>query len=120
MSAAEAIFAARAAGSERRDRWSRFGAGMRHRQPLSSIFCLPQTLDPYGVLDEWELPEEFHQVGRERFARSPGSDVWVSLDDLPDATPEALWERHSRKLAFPAGFEELPIFPDDFGNNGRA
>ena len=30
-----------------------------------------QTLDPYGVLDEWELPEEFHQVGREYWARSP-------------------------------------------------
>ena len=24
-----------------------------------------QTLDPYGVLDEWELPEEFDHVGRE-------------------------------------------------------
>ena len=24
-----------------------------------------QTLDPYGVCDEWELPEEFHQVGRD-------------------------------------------------------
>jgi hypothetical protein len=36
-----------------------------------------QTLDPYGVLDEWELPEEFHQVGREYWARSPGSDIWL-------------------------------------------
>jgi hypothetical protein len=83
-------------------------------------WCYAQTLDPYGVLDEWELPKEFHQVGRERFARSPGSDVWVWFHDLPDATREALWERHSRKLAFPAGFEDLPIFPDDFGNNGGA
>jgi hypothetical protein len=83
-------------------------------------WCYAQTLDPYGVLDEWELPKEFHQVGRERFARSPGSEVWVWFHDLPDATRDALWERHSRKFAFPAGFEDLPIFPDDFGNNGRA
>ncbi len=34
-------------------------------------------LDPYGVLDEWELPEEFHQIGRTYFARAPGSDIWV-------------------------------------------
>ena len=33
-----------------------------------------QTLDPYGVMDEWELPEEFDQIGREHFARAPGSD----------------------------------------------
>ena len=24
-----------------------------------------QTLDPYGVCDEWELPDEFHCVGHE-------------------------------------------------------
>jgi hypothetical protein len=83
-------------------------------------WCYAQTLDPYGVRDEWELPEEFHQIGREHFARSPGSDVWVSFDDLPDATREALWKRDSRKLAFPAGLEDLPMFPDDFGNNGEA
>jgi hypothetical protein len=32
-----------------------------------------QTLDPYGV--DPELPEKCQQVGREYFARSPGSDV---------------------------------------------
>jgi hypothetical protein len=77
-----------------------------------------QTLDPYGVLDEWELPEEFHQVGREYFARVPGSDIWVAFEDLPDETREKLWSRQSRKLAFPAGLEGLPGigrgFPDDF------
>ena len=30
-----------------------------------------QTLDPYGIYPE--LPEEWQQVGREYFARSPGS-----------------------------------------------
>src|SRR5215813_7157467 len=64
-----------------------------------------QTLDPYG--DDPNLPEEYWQIGREYFARSPGSDVWVWFGDLPDATRKALWERHRSKLAFPAGLEEL-------------
>jgi len=63
-----------------------------------------QTLDPYG--DDPELPEEYQQVGREYFARSPGSDVWVWFGDLPEATRDALWRRGSRKLAFPAGLFE--------------
>ena len=41
---------------------------------------------------------------REYWARRPGSDIWVSFDDLPDAIEEALWDRHKRNLAFPAGF----------------
>jgi hypothetical protein len=40
-----------------------------------------QTLDPYGV--DPDLPEEYQQVGREYFARSPGSEVWVHFSDLP-------------------------------------
>jgi hypothetical protein len=63
-----------------------------------------QTLDPYGIYPD--LPEELQQIGREYFARSPGSDVWVCFDDLPDSTRKALWERHRNKLAFPAGFED--------------
>ena len=55
-----------------------------------------QTLDPYG--DDPNLPEEYQQVGREYFARSPGSDVWVWFGDLPKATRDALWH-----LALPAG-----------------
>ena len=60
-----------------------------------------QTFDPYGV--DPDIPEEYQQVGREFFARSPESDVWVWFGDLPTATREDLWSRHSRKLAFPAG-----------------
>ena len=63
------------------------------------------TLDPYGV--EPELPEEYQQVGRTYFARSPGSDVWVWFGDLPEATRDALWAKHRSKLAIPAG---LPFF----------
>jgi hypothetical protein len=64
-----------------------------------------QTLDPYGVYPE--LPEEYQHVGREYFARSAGSDVWVWFGDLPEATRDALRERHRSKLAFPAGLEGL-------------
>jgi hypothetical protein len=75
-----------------------------------------QTLDPYGVCDEWELPEEFHQVGREYFARAPGSDIWVKFGDLPKETRDELWKRHKTNLAFPAGLEGLEKLsepPDD-------
>jgi hypothetical protein len=60
-----------------------------------------QTFDPYGI--DPDLPEELRQVGREYFARSPGSDIWVHFSDLPEATRKALWSKHHRKLAFPAG-----------------
>src|SRR5262245_25753621 len=69
------------------------------------------TLDPYGVYPE--LPEEYQQVGREYFARSPGSEIWVHFSDLPEATREALWKEHSSKLAFPAGLEGLPTTTSD-------
>jgi len=49
------------------------------------------TVDPYGVHPD--LPEEHQQAGREYFARSPGSDVWVDFGDLPAATRDALRER---------------------------
>jgi hypothetical protein len=55
------------------------------------LWTYAQTLDPYGV--DPELPEELQQIGREYFARSPGSDVWVWFGDLPDATRDALWAR---------------------------
>ena len=67
-----------------------------------------QTLNPYG--DDPDLPEEFQQTQRGYFARSPGSELWVCFYDLPKATREALWNRHSPNLAFPAGFEDCPPF----------
>jgi hypothetical protein len=66
-----------------------------------------QTLDPYGI--DPDLPEEYQCVGREYFARSPRSDVWVWFGDLPDAIRDVLWEKHKSRLAFPAG---LPGFGD--------
>jgi hypothetical protein len=56
-----------------------------------------QTLDPYGVYPD--LPVECQQVGREYFARSPGSDIWVDFGDLPKTTRDALWEKLGRKPA---------------------
>jgi hypothetical protein len=66
-----------------------------------------QTLDPYGVKES--MPKECDQVGREYFARAPGTSVWVSFDDLPDATREALWNRPrpASKPTSPAGLEEF-------------
>jgi len=72
------------------------------------VWCYQYTLDPYGI--DPELPEEYRQVGREYFARSPGSDIWVWFGDLPAATAKALWEKHKASLAFPAG---LPPFEDN-------
>ncbi len=60
------------------------------------------TIDPYGVYPD--LPEECQQVGRVYFARSPGSDIWVSFCDLPDETRERLWERLCENCRFPPGF----------------
>ena len=48
-------------------------------------------LDPYSVNPD--LPEECRQIGRAYFARSPGSDIWVSFSDLPDIIRHALWEK---------------------------
>jgi hypothetical protein len=64
-----------------------------------------QVLDPYGIYPD--LPEECDCVGRECFARSMGSEVWVNFGDLPKATRDALWKKHRSKLAFPAG---LPLW----------
>ena len=72
-----------------------------------------QTLDPYGVWDEWELPEEFHQVGREYWARAPGSDVWVHFSDLPKTVEEMIWATHRSRIAFPAGLEGMPARAND-------
>jgi hypothetical protein len=49
-----------------------------------------QVLDPYGVR---ELTPEEYQIGRLVFVRSPESDGWVSLYDLPKESAHALWQR---------------------------
>jgi hypothetical protein len=61
--------------------------------------------DPYGLYPD--LPEEYQQVGRKYFARSPGSDIWVCFCDIPKPIRDALWEMHERTLSFPAGLSEM-------------
>lgn len=59
------------------------------------------TLDPFGMTGQ--QPE---QIGRGYFASSPEpAKTWVYFDDLPEALSEALWERHRKQLAFPAGLD---------------
>jgi hypothetical protein len=71
-------------------------------------------IDPETAEVEWTYAqEEYQQVGREYFARSPGSDVWVWFGDLPEATRDALWKKHKSHLAFPAG---LPGFATESGH----
>jgi hypothetical protein len=60
--------------------------------------------NPYGL---FPYDEECACIGRVYFARSPGTDIWVSFCDLPEATSDALWKKHRRKLAFPAGLRGL-------------
>jgi hypothetical protein len=81
-------------------------AGPKIDPETAEVFCdYTEVGDPYCVHPDF--PEEHSCVGREYFARSPGSDIWVWFGDLPDATASALWEKHRSKLAFPAG---LPFF----------
>ena len=68
------------------------------------MWVYTQVLDPYGVIDD--LREEELCVGRDSFARAPGSDIWVWFGDLPEDVSDALWKKHKSVLAFPAG---LPL-----------
>jgi hypothetical protein len=77
------------------------------RETAEVEWTYAQILDPYGV--EPNLPKEYQIVGREYFARSRKSDVWVWFGDLPNLVRDALWKKHSLKLAFPAG---LPLDED--------
>jgi hypothetical protein len=72
----------------------RKGAGLNIDPETAEVECIHVLiLDPYGIYPD--LPEEYQQVGRECFARSPGSDMWVNFGDLPKATRDALWKKHS-------------------------
>jgi hypothetical protein len=62
---------------EERETGSRSARTLVLRSSAEVDWSCAQTLDPYGVGPK--LPEEFQQVGREHFARSPGSNVWSFL-----------------------------------------
>ena len=55
------------------------------------IWQFESVLDPYGLCEH--LPNELQLVGREYFARSLDTEVWVSFDDLPKSSRDRLWRR---------------------------
>ena len=89
-------------------------AGLKIDPETAEVYWVhAQTLDPYGV--DPDLPKEYQQIGREYFARAPGSDVWVWFGDLPKETEARLWKKYKSKLAFPAGIFDVDCTfgPDD-------
>ncbi len=51
-----------------------------------------EEFDPYGVRDD--LPDELRGIiGRQHFARAPGTDVWVWVYDLPQPAKDRVLER---------------------------
>jgi hypothetical protein len=98
----------------------------RHIDPETAevAWAYISTDDPYDVVPEeynsiFERDEYDPCVGRGYFARAPGSSVWVEFGDLPDAVAETLWNKHHKKLVFPAGLYDTtasfsnPIKPED-------
>src|SRR4249919_863639 len=66
-------------------------AGLKIDPETAEVFwTYAQTADPYGIYPD--LPDEWEQIGREYFARSPGG-IWVHFGDLPEATANALDEK---------------------------
>ena len=64
-------------------------AGIKIDPETAEVLCsYGDTSDPYEI--DPLLPEEWRQGGRNYFARSPGSDIWVYFGDLPAATADAL------------------------------
>ena len=54
-----------------------------------------------------DLSDEEKQIGREYFARSQGSKIWVSFGDLPDETLAALRGSPQEHRALEAQEEEF-------------
>src|SRR5262249_18081151 len=65
------------------------------------MWSYAEMADPYG--DCPSVPAECSSVGREYFARAPGTEVWIDFGDLPQATVDVLWEKYRRKMTFPYG-----------------
>jgi hypothetical protein len=57
-------------------------------------WCYGWIGDPYG-----ECPDFRECVGRQYFARRPGSDIWVSFSDLPMRTRERIREKSARECS---------------------
>jgi hypothetical protein len=66
--------------------------------PETAEVCWTYTniCDPYGVYPDVEVC-----VAKVFFARPSGSDVWVTFNDLPDATIRALEDKQAARRASP-------------------
>ena len=92
---------------DERNAWlaSRQEAGLKIDPETAEVeWTYAQTLDPYGVYPL--LPEEYC-VGREYFARSPGSDVWVCLETCPTQSKVRYGKSTSRSWPFQQDFRRL-------------
>jgi len=68
-------------------------AGLRIDPATAHVtWWFAQVVDPYGI---YPYEPEADCVGREYFARSPESDVWVNFGDLPEETVAALGKRRN-------------------------
>ena len=59
-----------------------------------------EIMDPYGDLPD--LPDEGYCIGRLYFARSPDGGMWISFNDLPKKTHDALWKKMEELSRSPA------------------
>jgi hypothetical protein len=67
-------------------------AGLLIDPSTAEIGCWHAEIeDPYN--DGLPFLPQASQIGRTCFARAPGSDIWVGIGDLPDATRDAIWKR---------------------------
>jgi hypothetical protein len=55
-------------------------AGLLDPETAEVDWSYRQIMDPYGL--DLDLPEELQQIGRQYFARRPGSKIWVEYGDL--------------------------------------
>jgi hypothetical protein len=71
-------------------------AGLEIDPATAEVFCTyGELLDRYGIAPD--LPEVYRCSGVSSFPRSLDSDIRVFFGDLPKATCDALYRRHSQK-----------------------
>jgi hypothetical protein len=80
---------------------SREGAGAKIDIETCELgWWYAQDADPYGIREALgEFPEAMHQIGRNRFVRSPDSQGWVAVEDLPKEKIRAFFARCEREHA---------------------
>jgi hypothetical protein len=88
--------------------------GLRIDPDTAEVDCSYRNdYDPYGILDHLEIPEELNWTSRQYFARAPGSEIWVSFQDLPERTVNKFYrQKNSRRPSSGAGVDGS-IYSDD-------